>query len=86
MSYRVGIGGTLAHALGGMPRDPHIVCDGCGVTRSVYANNRSYGPAKWLLDRKPAPGWELVRQEDTRGWDYCPECKARRKAAREVEP
>lgn len=86
MSYRAGIGGTLAYALGGMPRDPHIVCDGCGVTRSVYANRQSYGPAKWLLDRKPAPGWELVRVADTRGWDYCPACKARRKAAREVEP
>lgn len=76
MSYRAGIGSALAHALGEKPSNPHIVCDGCGVTRTVYASN---GPAKWFLDRKPAPQWELVRVEGERGWDYCPACKARRK-------
>lgn len=84
MSYRAGIGGGLAHALGG-PRDPHIVCDGCGVTRTIYSNKRSYLPARWFLDRKPAPRWELVRVADNLDLDYCPECKARRKAAKEMK-
>jgi len=79
MSYRAGIGGGLVYTLGGMPRDPHIVCDGCGVTRSVYPTKQKYVPAKWFLDRKPAPGWEFVRVADGRDWDYCPECKAKRK-------
>lgn len=79
MSYRAGIGGRMAMVLRVEPTEPHIVCDGCGVTRTVYANKNSYAPAKWLLDRKPAPGWELVRQAETRGWDYCPACKTRRK-------
>jgi hypothetical protein len=85
MSYRAGIGGTLANVLG-VPRDPHIVCDGCGATRTIYSRRGVGAPAMWFIKRKPAPGWELVRQEDTRGWDYCPECKARRKAAQEVGP
>ena len=78
MSYRAGIGGALAYALGGMPRDPHIVCDGCGLRRTVYSKRGDV--ARWFLARKPAPGWELVKQADTRDClDYCPECKARRK-------
>jgi len=79
MSYRAGIGDSLVYTLGGMPRDPHIVCDGCGVTRSVYPKKQSYVPAKWFLNRKPAPGWEFVRVADGRDWDYCPACKAKRK-------
>lgn len=60
----------------GARRDPAIVCDGCGLRRSV--TTRSGLPAKWFLDLKPAPGWAMVRREDAIGLyrrDWCPRCK-----------
>jgi hypothetical protein len=48
----------------------------------VYSQRGIGAPAAWFLDRKPAPGWELVRVADERGWDYCPSCKAKRKEAK----
>jgi len=83
MSYRAGIGGALAAVLHMEPTEPHIVCDGCGLRRTVYTKRGA--PAAWFLARKPAPGGEIVQQADTQGLDYCPACKARRKAAKEVE-
>ncbi len=81
MSYRTGIGTAAAILLGVEPTDPCIVCDGCGLQRTVYSKRGVGAPAAWFLDRKPAPGWALVRQENTRGWDYCPACKSKLKEA-----
>jgi len=78
VSYRAGISGTTAAFLRMEPTEPCIVCDGCGLRRTVYSKRGDV--ARWFLARKPAPGWELVKQADTRDClDYCPECKARRK-------
>jgi hypothetical protein len=81
VSYRAGITGTMAAVLRVEPTEPCIVCDGCGLRRTVYSQRGIGAPAAWFLDRKPAPGWELVRVADERGWDYCPACKAKRKEA-----
>lgn len=79
MSYRAGIGARLAHRFGAEPSDPHIVCDGCGMIRTVYKRAGHWIPAAWLLDGRPAPGWAGGRNADglTRT-DYCPVCKATR--------
>ena len=80
MSYRAGIGGSLAKRFGQEPTEPHIVCDICGKTRTVYANKNSFAPGKWLLNGKKAPGgWTGGRRggiEDGR-IDFCPECSDR---------
>ena len=78
VSYRVGIGPGLA-AIGFEPREPALVCDGCGVTRSVMG--RGIGcAASWFLDGKAAPGWSLRREGEKRS-DFCPKCKATPRAA-----
>lgn len=71
MSYQIGIGGGMER-LGFSPRDPAIVCDGCGMVRRVVGP-RSMGPPKWFLDSKPPPGWKGERSGDKR-FDYCPQC------------
>jgi hypothetical protein len=81
MSYHCGIGEGL-EKLGMTPCEPHIACDNCGVTRSVYKNNKAMcGPAAWFLDGKKAPGgWSGGRTEiDARRIDYCPKCTELRK-------
>lgn len=67
MSYQIGIGGGM-EPLGFSPRDPAIVCDGCGMVRRVVGL-RSMGPPKWFLDGKPPPGWK-----NEGSFDYCPKC------------
>jgi hypothetical protein len=69
VSYRVGIG----LGFGIDPREPHLVCDGCGKTRDVCGK---YGrPYAWFLDRKKAPGWTADLSGDMRR-DWCQDCKA----------
>lgn len=80
MSYRCGIGASLARRFGQLPSEPHIVCDGCGTTRSVYRRRDWYVPAAWFLDGKHAPGWTGGRVDDHRREDRCPKCSAERKA------
>lgn len=57
------------------PRNPHIYCDGCGLVHEF-----KHWPPAWFLNRKPKPGWKLVRYEDAETGavtrqDYCPQCK-----------
>ncbi len=74
MSYRVGVGGGMA-ALGFQPRDPAIICDGCGLVRPVVAPGRM-GPPAWFLDDKAPPKWkQWKRLEDGQRLDFCPRCK-----------
>jgi len=75
MTYHCGIGASMAAAFGVRPREPHITCDGCGLVRSVYANQRSYAPAAWFLDGKRAPGWSGGRNAEGKRTDYCKQCK-----------
>lgn len=71
MSYQCGIGPSM-RALGIQPRDPHIVCDGCGATRVITS---SHVPPAWFLDGKPPPKWRLLRKHDgSNRWDLCPTC------------
>lgn len=73
MSYSCGIDIGVAVLLGTQPCEPHIWCDKCGTERGVTKpSGRPYG---WFLDGKAAPGWKIVRDEDTR-LDFCPDCKA----------
>jgi hypothetical protein len=72
MTYRCGIGPGMER-LGLEPRDPHIVCDGCGLVRAV--TGRGGVPAAWFLADRAAPGWKLVRHADETQTDYCPRCK-----------
>lgn len=76
MSYRCGIDGSLAKALGVVPGDPRIVCDGCAVVQRV--TTRSGLPAAWFRDGRAAPRWEMVRTDGVRR-DYCPTCKVSRR-------
>jgi hypothetical protein len=84
MSYHAGVGGHLAAMLRVEPGDPRVVCDGCGLVRSVTS---PYGiPYRWFLDRyldgKPVPGWFGERTEGPDGvkhLDLCPECKPKTK-------
>lgn len=72
MSYRAGTNGLQAI---GIPNgEPRIICDGCGLERSVTL--KSGIPASWFLDNRAAPKWKLVRTEEPfRREDYCPRCK-----------
>jgi ribosomal protein L37E len=81
MSYRCGISEGL-QSIGLIPCEPHIICDACGATRSVYRNSKPQcGPAVWFLDNKKAPGgWSREYTEiDDRRIDYCPKCTELRK-------
>ncbi len=72
MSYRAGIGESM-EAIGWPPRQPHIVCDGCGATHGVGTRD-SYA-ANWFLARKPPPGWRGLRMVNgEKRWDLCPKC------------
>jgi hypothetical protein len=74
MSYRAGITGTMAAVLRVEPTEPCIVCDGCGLRRTVYSQRGIGAPAKWFLDRKAAPGWSVWHKDGVR-LDWCPRCK-----------
>ncbi len=65
MSYLAGLGFL------GNYRDPALVCDGCGLRRSV--TKPSGMPFAWFLDRKKAPGWKFDGSKDMRR-DWCPRC------------
>lgn len=73
MGYRAGVSAQLAAMVGRVGNEPHIYCDGCGVTRSVY-RGRSYQPAAWFLNGKAAPGWSGGRCKDGTRHDLCPDC------------
>ena len=75
MTYHCGSGNSLARAFGREPCDPHITCDGCGVTHTIYRGRSFYEAAKWFLDGKHAPGWTGGRNEGSTRTDYCPQCK-----------
>lgn len=73
MSYRAGIGASLAARANELPREPHIVCDGCGATHPI-ATKSSFAP-KWFLNYRPPPGWRGLRMHNgMRRWDLCPAC------------
>ena len=77
MSYRAGVSPALAALIGRVgTTNPHIVCDRCGRARGVWRNARSYAPAKWLMDGRPAPGWHGGRREDGTRADVCGACVA----------
>lgn len=73
MSYRAGVGQRLAQRFTVAMTTPHIVCDGCGVRKSV--ETRQSFAAKWFLNGRAAPGWRMCRAEDGSRIDQCPECK-----------
>ncbi len=59
--------------VGWAPREPHVVCDGCGVTHGV--GTRTSYAANWFLDKRPPPGWRGVRKADgSLRVDLCPKC------------
>lgn len=71
MTYYCGIG----PGLGALAREPCVECDGCGAR--VYIDGF---PPRWFLDKKPKPGWSLMRTEHEDGRvtrdDRCPKCRA----------
>ncbi len=75
MTYRFGIGPGMA-GLGMGPRDPHLICDGCGETRLVVnPNSSNMMPPKWFLAGRAAPGWRMLRVYDgSKRWELCPKC------------
>lgn len=81
MSYRCGIGVSLAAAMGVDPGPPRVKCDGCGVVLSIRDDRL---PPKWLLDGKAAPGWTLTRHDDGTRDDRCPNCRVPRATKRKA--
>lgn len=81
MSYRAGIGGSLAKRFDVQgPLEPHLFCDRCGLVK-LCTTRRSFAPM-WLLNNKAPPGWKLIRYEDPATGtihreDYCPACKTK---------
>lgn len=76
VTYRCGVGIRMAD-IGVQPREPHVVCDGCGIKCS--AETKTGGPKQWLLKRKAPPGWLMDRTEAAghiRRKDWCPRCRA----------
>ena len=66
MPYQCGFGAGIP----GLPaREPHFLCDGCGVKRSVV--DRLGMQTNWMLNGKPPPKWR--RDADRR--TYCHSCK-----------
>jgi hypothetical protein len=54
--------------------DPFVYCNGCGTRRSVYTKT-TYGPYKWFLNGKAAPGWFGGRVDGTHvRFDMCHPC------------
>lgn len=73
MTYHAGMNG-----FGPRDCDPHITCDGEGCETIARVSSRDGKPYTWFLDRKPAPGWKMIRvDEPFSRKDYCPSCKAR---------
>jgi hypothetical protein len=63
-------------AIGLTPREPALVCDGCGVERPVTGRGIACA-AVWFLDGKAAPGWAMKRGELGRV-EYCPKCRTKK--------
>lgn len=76
MSYHCGVDGSLAKLLGVVPGNPRIVCDGCGVARSVARGNGLL--YAWFAAGRAAPRWEMVRIDGVRR-DYCSSCRVTRR-------
>ena len=75
MSYRCGVeDADLGRLVGTGECNAHLVCDGCGTTRTVYRRRGWFLPAQWLLDGKHAPGWTGGGRGDGTRVDYCPRC------------
>jgi len=79
VSYRAGIGQGM-QSLGLAPREPHLVCDGCGAIASCFTKRGDV--AAWVLKRRPPRGWTGTRVEREDGTiersDFCPKCAAER--------
>jgi hypothetical protein len=76
VTYRCGIGAGMA-ALGITPRDPHVVCDGCGLV-ATGVTHRGF-PTAWLRNGKSPPGWLMTRvdlgDEGIFRSDWCKKCR-----------
>lgn len=71
MSYLCGLGPSM-RAFGEPPREPAIVCDGCGERKSVLGYPTL---PKWFLRNKPPPGWKGLRMRNgEKSWDLRPRC------------
>lgn len=67
MTYRCGIGPGL-----GLPqRDPHFVCDACGVYFYLKTNRP---PPAWFLDGQPPRGWRASGEQDQKKTHACARC------------
>jgi hypothetical protein len=79
VSYRCGISPGMSD-LGLQPRNPHVVCDGCGLINNGI--RRDGGPMAWLRNGKAPKGWMLNRTEREDGSvdrkDWCPRCRETR--------
>lgn len=75
VSYHCGIGPGM-QAIGVAPREPHLVCDGCGATKLIVnPNSRIKLPPSWFLAGRAAPGWRMLRVHDgSKRWELCPKC------------
>jgi hypothetical protein len=59
--------------LGFVPRDPHIVCDGCGAVLPCL--DRHGMPRAFMRNGTKPPGWTVVRNEETlQHRHYCKQC------------
>jgi ribosomal protein L37E len=73
VSYRAGLGAGMT-AIGYEPRDPHIVCDGCGAVASVVG--KGHLAHDWFLAGRAPRGWRVLRSyEGANRWDLCPRCQ-----------
>ncbi len=74
MSYRCGIGWSLAALTGELPSAPRITCDGCGL---VWTLRDDRPPPSWFLKGRAPPGWKITRSgpELTTRDDHCGKCK-----------
>ena len=73
MSYRAGIGRSVATLWSMEPCEPHIVCDGC--RRTMPVSSKTEHAARWFLAGKPPPGWRGCQSHDGRiRMDLCPRC------------
>lgn len=77
MSYRAGTFGLEPFGVESGP--PRLICDGCGLKRSVQ--KPSGLPYSWLLNRKKAPGWTADFSGDMRK-DWCVRCSEKREGDR----
>lgn len=73
MTYHCGVGARFAAAMGCDPVDAHVVCDGCGKTRSGITKKGLL--TQWMLKGTSPPGWTMMRRgEEQRRVDFCRQC------------